>query len=252
MIDWLRSLAIPGTAFFVALAILLTLGLWQLERREWKRELIAAAETRARSEPTTLASPAEWPRMSREADEYRRVRVAGVFEPTEAFIYTVGGDSRVAPRTDRAQGQGYFLVQALRLNGGGQVLVNRGFIPADRLDPATRPETRSMGLVEVTGLLRFGETPGLFAAPDDRALRIFYTRSILAVREALGVREAAIFMIDQDAGPPGRLPIGGETRLTFPNRHLEYALTWFGLAFTLVGVFLAFARQRLRHVDRTR
>jgi surfeit locus 1 family protein len=59
------------------------------------------------------------------------------------------------------------------------------------------------------------------------------------------------FIVDAelDPGLPGGFPKGGVTRLELPNRHLEYALTWYGLAAALVAVFAAFAVTRWRQPD---
>jgi surfeit locus 1 family protein len=127
------------------------------------------------------------------------------------------------------------------------VLVNRGFVPLDRADPATGREGNPEGEVEVTGLLREPEPRNAFTPADDAAKRLFFVRDPGPIAEALGVAPAAPFTIDADAGPnPGGLPQGGETRLAFPNRHLEYALTWYGLAGALLAVFMAFAWRTIR------
>lgn len=247
----LRSLVLPGLLTLAALAVLLSLGFWQLGRLGWKQELIAQVEARAAAEPVPLPASAQWSAMSAAADDYRRVRLTGTFRHgLEAYLYHVAGDSRSTGRV-RPQGQGYFVMTPFDLQGGGTVIVNRGFVPLDRRDPATRAEGQIMGPVTVTGLIRFPEARGLFAASDDPGGRIFYTRDIAAMARALDLRgTVAAFSVDADATPvPGGLPIGGETRLTFANRHLEYALTWFGLALTLIGVFAAFAVQRLRGGD---
>lgn len=244
----LRSLVLPGLLALAALAVLLSLGSWQLGRLGWKQELIAQVEARAAAGPVPLPAPGQWPAMSAGADDYRRVRLTGTFRHgLEAYLYHVAGDSRSADRS-RPQGQGYFVMTPLDLEGGGTVIVNRGFVPLERRDPATRAEGQISGPVTVTGLIRFPEARGFFAASDDHARRIFYTRDVAAMARAMGLTGTlAPFSVDADATPvPGGLPAGGETRLTFANRHLEYALTWFGLALTLIGVFAAFAVQRLR------
>lgn len=245
----LRSLLVPALAALPVLAILVSLGAWQLSRLAWKEELIAQAEQRSTAQPVPLPSREAWGAMSAARDEYRRVSATGRFRhEREAFLYHVAGDSRQAAR-GRPQGQGYFVMTPLDLADGGTVIVNRGFVPTGRRDPATRAEGQVAGETTVVGLVRFPEERGIFAAADDEARRIFYTRDIAAMARASGLDAGSLapFSVDADATPvPGGLPQGGETRLSFPNRHLEYALTWFGLALTLAGVFAAFAVQRLR------
>ena len=245
-----HPLLLPGLATLAALAILVGLGTWQLSRLAWKNELIAQVAARSRAAPAPLPPPASWPAMAAEQDEYRRVGVTGRFRhEAEAYLYFLAGDSKRPGEAGRAQGQGYLVITPLVMAGGETVLVNRGFVPTDRRDPASRAAGQVTGAVTVTGLIRFPEARGWFAAPDDTARRLFYTRDIDAMVAALGLDSSrtAPFLIDADAGEtPGGLPQGGETRLVFPNRHLEYALTWYGLALTLVGVFVAFALQKRR------
>jgi surfeit locus 1 family protein len=243
----LRGLLAPGLAALAALAVLLSLGTWQLSRLGWKQGLIAQVEQRATATPVPLPDRSGWARMTQERDEYRRVTVTGTFRhDREVYLYHVAGDSR---RQDagRPRGQGYFVMTPLTTSDGATVIVNRGFVPAERRDPATRREGQVEGVVTVTGLVRFPEPRGTFAATDDDFRRIFYTRDLAKMASAADLAGAAPFSIDADATPvPGRWPQGGETLLSFPNRHLEYALTWYGLALTLIGVFAVFARQRLR------
>jgi surfeit locus 1 family protein len=243
----LRGLLAPAVAALAALAVLLSLGTWQLSRLAWKQGLIAQVEQRATATPVPLANRATWAGMTPERDEYRRVTVTGTFRhDREAYLYHVAGDSR-RQEAGRPRGQGYFIMTPLTTADGATVIVNRGFVPTERRDPATRPEGQVEGSVTVIGLIRFPEPRGTFAATDDDFRRIFYTRDLARMAGVMGLADAAPFSIDADATPvPGGLPQGGETLLSFPNRHLEYALTWYGLALTLIAVFVAFARQRLR------
>lgn len=245
----LAGLIVPGLAALAVLAVLIGLGTWQLSRLAWKEGLIAQVETRARGPAVPLPGPARWAGMSAAADDYRHVAVTGTFDHArEAYLYHVAGDSR-RPDPSRPRGQGYFVLTPLVMADGAAVLVNRGFVPADRREPATRAEGQVAGPVTVTGLVRFPEERGALAATDDPARRTFYTRDIAAMARAMGLDPARVapFSVDADRlAVPGGLPQGGETALTFPNRHFEYAMTWYGLALTLVGVFIVFARQRLQ------
>jgi surfeit locus 1 family protein len=243
----LAGLLVPALAALAALAVLVGLGTWQLSRLAWKQGLIAQVEARATAPAIPLPDRSGWTRMTAERDEYRRVSVTGTFRhDLEAYLYHVAGDSR-RQAAGRPQGQGYFVMTPLVTGGGATVIVNRGFVPTDRRVPATRREGQVAGPVTVTGLVRFPEPRSLFAANDDDARRVFYTRDPAKMARVLGLAEAAPFTIDADATPvAGGWPQGGETLLVFPNRHLEYALTWFGLALTLIGVFAAFAWQRLK------
>jgi surfeit locus 1 family protein len=136
----------------------------------------------------------------------------------------------------------------LELPSGASVIINRGFVPLGSKDPASRAAGQVAGGVTITGLLRMPEQAGWFAPQNDPARDAWYRRDPAEIARVLKLERAAPFTIDADATPsPGGLPEGGRTRLNFPNDHLGYALTWFGLALALAGVFAAFVWQRLRH-----
>lgn len=235
----LLLVALAGAAF----AVLVGLGTWQMERLAWKEALLARVEARIHAAPQPVPPPADWPALTREADEYRRITVTGTFDHAkEALVYTVRGDGR---RTD--EGTGLPGGDAAGRADGPPILVNRGFVPADRRDPATRAEGQVSGAVKVVGLLRFPEEASFFVPANDPARGSFYRMEPAEIAAAHGVAGAAPFVIDADATPvPGGLPLGGGTRIAFPNRHLEYALTWYGLAGALVGVGIAVVLSRRR------
>jgi surfeit locus 1 family protein len=221
-----------GTAILAAIAVFLGLGVWQVERRAWKLDLIARVDARLAAAPVSAPGPADWPRLSRAADEYRRVVATGRFR----------SDREVATLAVTARGAGYWVLTPLE-TPGFTVLVNRGFVPQDRRGPATRAEGMPDGPVTVTGLLRFSEPGGGFLRRNDPAGGRWYSRAVAAIAAAQGLGEVAPYFIDADATPnPGGLPVGGLTVVRFRNAHLSYALTWFALAAGLA--FLAVRARR--------
>jgi surfeit locus 1 family protein len=237
-----RTLLAPGLAALVALAILLTLGTWQLQRRAWKEGLIAQIGARAHGVPGELLPEAAWPQWRAEADEFRRVRVTGTFvHAKEALVHGL------APGTRGAPVQGFYLFTPLRLDGGAVVMVNRGFVPSELREPSARPDSRQEGEATVTGLVRAPEATGWFRPDDVPAENRWFTKDSGIIAAAKGLERAAPFYVEADATPnPGGWPKGGQTRLDLPNNHLQYALTWYGIAATLVGVFGAFAWRKTR------
>lgn len=240
-----RGLLAPGLATLVALAILIALGVWQLERKAWKEDLLAQIQARAYGEPGAVAPEADWPAWRAEADEFRRVRLSGAFRhDLEAPVHGL------APAPGGRTAQGFYVFTPLVLTDGAVVMVNRGFVPTELGDPARRPEGQVAGPVTVTGLLRAPEAPRLFVPGNDPARNSWFTRDVAAMAQAKGLTRVAPFYVDADATPNlGGWPKGGQTRLALPNDHLHYALTWFGLALTLVGVFAGFAWRRLRGTE---
>ncbi len=212
----------------VALAILLSLGNWQLQRLEWKRDLIDRVDQAMTKPPVALSSRAFGP-----GDEYRPVYAVGAFaeDQTVPLFGTLDGTP------------GAYLFDPLRSASGALVYVNRGFVPQAALqDPAIAPPQAG---TRVEGLLRVRETPSppasWFRKPGPDAGGYWFVRDPVAMAAAAGLDETTVapFYIDQYAVDTVEWPKGGTTRLSFRNRHLEYALTWFGLAATLFAVWVA-------------
>jgi surfeit locus 1 family protein len=235
---------IGATVFAViGVAILLGLGVWQLERKVWKENLIATLTVRLARAPEDLPARASWPRLTPEVDEYRRVTFPAEFlDGEEALVYSVGS----AFRPD-VQGPGYWVFAPARLAGGSIVLVDRGFVPADRKDPATRAQGAPHGIIDVVGVMRWPETRGLFTPADDPKGNVWYLRDPKAIAAAKKWDTAAPFYIEQEAPvPPGGLPLPGKLAVNLRDNHLQYAITWFGLALGLAGVYGVWLSGRLR------
>jgi surfeit locus 1 family protein len=210
---------------FVALALVAfvgfaALGVWQLERRVWKLDLIARVEARVHAPPAAPPAPEAWPSLDMQNTEYRRVRLSGTFDHDKETL--------VQALTER--GAGFWVLTPLR-TPQGIVLVNRGFVSPDRRDPATRPAGQIQGTATVTGLMRASEPNGGFLRANDLAADRWHSRDVAAIARARGLGSTAPFFVDADASPnPDGYPIGGLTVVHFRNTHLIYALTWFALA----------------------
>jgi len=245
-----RSLLMPAIAALAVFAVLVGLGTWQMQRRAWKEGLIATLESRLTSAPVALPPRPDWSRFNAADDEYRRVKFAASFRPgEEAYVYTTGSSLR-----PDVSGPGYW-VFAPAVVDGGIIVVNRGFVPADRRDQQARIAGQATGAVSIVGALRWPEAPGSFTPAAEPAKNIWFTRDQRAIAAANGwsrAGEVAPFYVDQEApAPPGGLPKPGRLKPNLPNNHLQYALTWYGLALVLVGVFTAFAISRRRGDKRT-
>lgn len=225
-----RRLSLPlALAWVVCVAVLLGLGVWQVERRAWKLDLIDRVEHRVHAVAVPIPTPADWTRVNRADDEYRHVTATGHFlNDRETLVQALTVD-----------GPGYWVVTPLETADHGTVLVNRGFVPVERRDPSTRSAGNPVGTVEVAGLLRITEPGGGFLRRNDPAANRWYSRDVAAIAAARGLSRVAPFFIDADAAAnPGGWPKGGLTVIAFPNNHLIYALTWFTLAIMLAGAGL--------------
>lgn len=231
-----RLLGIAPVVVVVA-GLLAGLGFWQLQRLAWKEGLVTLVHERMDEAAAPLPAAKDWPGLDVASWSYRRATATGTFDASNTVrVYTVLSDQK-----GRYGGPGYWTIAPLRLTGGGTVLVNRGFAPEAMADPAKLAESTPAGEVTVTGLVREPETRNLFTPADAPDQRLFFARDPAAIGAALALKTCAPFSLDVDAGEPGAIPQGGETRIAFPNRHLEYALTWFGLAATLIAFFAAYA-----------
>ena len=240
----MRNLIKPAIAAFLALAILLALGIWQLERLAWKTDLIETIAARTTAPPQPLPPEAAWASLQPSDYAYRHVMLTGVFDHAkESHVF------RPLPPGDNKgpySGIGDVVLTPFHLSTGGTVLVNRGFVPQDHLDPQTRAAGQIAGTVTLTGLMREPEPRTWFTPRDEPERGSWFTRDPVAMARFWKLQDAAPFTVDADAAPiPGGLPQGGETVLSIPNSHLSYALTWFGLAIGLCGVFAVFAWRRL-------
>lgn len=228
--------AAAGLAVLAVLAGFVGLGVWQVQRLAWKTDLIARVEARLQAEPQPAPGPAEWPGLDRDSDEYRRVTLSGRYLP--------GGDTLVQAVTDR--GAGFWVMTPFQAEDGWRVLVNRGFVPADRRDPADWPPPQ--GPATVQGLLRLSQPGGAFLRRNDPEAGRWYSRDTAAIAAAQDLGPVAPWFMDAAAGPdPQALPVGGLTVVHFRNSHLGYALTWFALAMLWLVAVAAFLRQRRRH-----
>jgi surfeit locus 1 family protein len=223
--------------------ILCGLGTWQLERKAWKEALIETLQQRATAAPVELIVRAK---PYRGAEEFRRVRFSATFDHSqEAYVYTIGSSLR--PDVTES---GFWVFTPAKLQDGSIIVVNRGFVPRERQDPRTRAEGQVEGVVEIVGVLRWPETRGWFTPNDDPAHNVWYLRDHRVIGAAKGWGDLGPFFIDQEAPQaPGGLPRAGALTVKLRNEHLQYALTWYGLAAVLLVVFTIWARGRRRAAE---
>jgi len=235
--SWLGLLPLAVLAF----AVLIGLGIWQIQRKAWKENLIASLTARVAAPPEAL--PASWPHLDQTSNEYRRVQFTAEFDHRrEALVFA----SATGFRPD-VTGPGYWVFTPARLADGGIVMVNRGFVPDGRQDPTSRAQGQVSGPVDIVGALRWPDTRHWFTLADDIAHNLWFTRDPVAIAGAKGLHIKALYVVapfyveEESPAPPGGLPQPGKLVVSLPDNHLQYALTWFGLALVLVIWFAAWA-----------
>lgn len=240
------------TAFLVliALSILISLGLWQLQRKAWKEALIADLNSRAHATTVDAPDPSDWKNWDPARDEFRHVRASGTYlNDKEISVYGLMSTTQAGVGKEPGSLQGSYVFTPLRLEDGSIIFVNRGFVPKDGGAEANRITTP----VQVNGILRAPERRGWFVPENDPGRNQWFTRDTDAMAAALGIGGQAPFYIEADASEDASAPWprGGVTReITLKNDHLQYALTWFGLALTLLGVVGHAAFRNGRRPDR--
>lgn len=235
-----RSLLLPALLAFV---VLIALGTWQIQRKAWKEALIAALTERVAASPQALPQTKDWPKLDRATDEYRRVKFTASFDNArEALVFAAAS----AFRPD-VTSPGDWVFTPARLADGSTVVVNRGFVPDARRDAKSRSEGQITDPIEITGALRWPDERHWFTPADDATHNLWFTRDPAAIAAAKGldaktVAIAPFYVEQEDPVPPGGLPQPGKLVVTLPDNHLQYALTWYGLAAVLAAVFAFWAR----------
>lgn len=225
----------PTVLMIVGLAVLANLGAWQWSRMHWKEGLIGAIKERTQSAPIAFAE-LDTTESGDVRREYLRVVVSGLFRhDLERHVYQLG-----------REGPGWHVFTPLLLDGKKTaVWVNRGYVPDALKAPDARPNSQPAGTVQLVGLYRLANRPGFFVPEADPALNIWYAPDTRSMSEtAPKLDPVAEYYFDAERSGGG-WPRGGTTNLTLTNKHFGYAMTWWGLALTLIGVYVAFAIQRL-------
>lgn len=223
-----RGLLWPTLTTVVGVAVLIGLGTWQIHRLHWKEGLIASMEARG-AEPLLESVPFGG---DPEAIEYRRIRVTGSFSHDKEMYL----QSRV-----RNGAAGLHVVTPLVLGERGTVLVDRGWVPPEKGDPETRPEGQVEGPITVEGVIRLDQVPGMFT-PDNRPdANQWYWMDTHAMGAQAGFEVMPFYIVATTGAAPGGFPIADEpSGVQMVNNHLQYALTWYGLAAALTAVYVVF------------
>jgi cytochrome oxidase assembly protein ShyY1 len=233
-----RSSLGMGGFTLIVVALLISLGVWQLRRRVEKHALIAALTERLNAIPMPLPPPSDWSALNPDHDEFRRVTVTAAFRDVpEAKVFTSGS----ALRPDVAT-LGNFVFAPAALSGGTTVVVDRGFVP----DGATAAGASRQPLT-LTGYLRFPEKPAWITPSPDLNKRVWYARDHLDMAKVLSWGPVAPFYIDLETPAPlSGLPKPGPLEVHLRDEHLQYAITWFVLAAAVAIAFAVWLRGRTR------
>jgi len=222
----------PAILTLVMLIGLLGLGSWQMQRLQWKLQQIAKIEARQNTPPLRLQNQADIGVLTEAQHHYQPARLRGSFGSQLGFWYTQihNPPSGITPQ----QRRGYHVLSAFYLADGAAVLIDRGFVPASEKDALPAP---SQALQEIDIILRWPDKRGLFDADDSPSQNLFYVRDPKVIGQywQLALPPVIGEMVASRQATP-TWPLAGQTRLVLSNRHLQYAVTWYGLALVLVFI----------------
>ena len=232
-----------GTATFAIFTLAMVaafagLGIWQLQRRVDKHVLIAALTVRLAAEPAALPDASQWRALAPARDEFRRVSFSATYQSApDVMVYSSGS----AVRED-VSGPGTWAFIPARLPSGESVVINAGFVANTMLDRAQQDRAVQRLITGspavLIGYLRFPEAAGVLTPAEDPRKRLWFTRDHLAMARVLGWGEVAPFYIDLEAPvPDSGVPKPGPLTVHLKDDHLQYAITWFGLAGAVVIAF---------------
>jgi surfeit locus 1 family protein len=227
-----RQIRSAAIATLIALAILLALGFWQIQRLHWKQHILDQIDHAEAAPPVPLGA---------DPQPFTKVVATGILLPATALY---GDDVRQSP--DGQSRMGAQRLQIMLRGNDKPLLVDLGWVPDGAMAPPPSNTPRS-----IMGYIREPDHAGALSAEDDTRARHFYTLDPAVIAPALGVHSAAPYTLvamGALAGPNDPVPATELPRP--PNNHLQYAFTWFGLAAAMVGVFLAWAYARAKERGR--
>ena len=248
-----RRPAVTGFAVFTALMVLVFagLGIWQLQRRAEKHALIAMLNERLAAAPAPLPPRSQWNALTPGRDEFRRIAFSATYAPLpDAMVYSAGS----AVRND-VSGPGTWAFLPAQLADGNTIVVNTGFVQNTMQDRAQQDRAVRRLItgdpVQLTGYIRFPESAGALTPSESVAKRLWFTRDHLAMARVLGWVEGgkavAPFYVDLETpAPESGIPKPGPLSVHLKDDHLQYAITWFTLAFAVVIAFGVWWRTQRR------
>ena len=226
---------VPTLITVPCVLILLALTIWQVNRYNWKIDLINEVNSQLASEPVVLPAgdidPEEW--------QYRRVKLTGIFDhdhEIHLFAHAEGGRA------------GFQIITPFKRTAEGDIiLVNRGWVPKDRLEPQTRIDGQIKGETTVSGIARKPWSKSWSFLPESNSQdNVWLYGELDDMADHLGIKVAPLFVELDEGDVPGGYPIGGQTRVTLPNNHIQYAFTWLGLAVAMIVIYILYGLKRGR------
>ena len=222
---WLTVFAFP------CFVILLILGTWQLYRLDWKNNLIANYNNNFNMSPVSISDL-----FSGELEfKFRRVFIKGEFDHKNE-INLIG-------KTYEGNA-GYHIVTPFILENQKIIYINRGWVPKKYIDKSKREFSLIEGKTSLTGLIRMPQRKGYFVPENEPENGFWFTIKPDEINNFLKINAEAGFYIDElNIDEKLKIPMPANGKITIPNNHLQYAITWYGIALGLLVVYFSWHRQ---------
>jgi surfeit locus 1 family protein len=224
---------IPTFITIAGLILLLSLGTWQMKRLEWKNSHIQQINEKAKMPAVFLPEQIN----DLQENKYRRVKVVGKFDHDKEVHLFVGS------RSPRGR-PGYQILTPLKRQNGSYILIDRGWVEADIKARENRPETLIEGEVEIEGLIHLGETPGRFTPENDITKNLWFWIDIEAIEKYAGINLQKFYVRALKKDKKDVYPIASQEFIKIRNDHLQYAITWYSLAFILLVIYFIYHRKQ--------
>ncbi|HAT35998.1 MAG TPA: SURF1 family protein [Rhodospirillaceae bacterium] len=222
----------PTVITIPALIALIGFGTWQVQRLQWKEALIDKLQTRSTSAPIPLAkTPSNLNEL-----EFQQVKVRGRFEHKHEF--------HLVNRSLNGNPGVHIITPFVRTDGGGAILINRGWVPFDKKPVSERPKSQFDEPVTVTGIVRLVKGQGTFTPDNDAKTNHWFFIDPAAMGAASGHQfPAGYYLLDGNRQVPGGFPVGHQWTLNIRNDHLQYAITWYAMALALLVIYILYHRK---------
>jgi len=233
-----KTIGLAGTIFLIAPVTTFCLGVWQYNRRNWKINIIAELEQKV-----SKAEPIDLDLDEAVGVEYQKVCVTGSFDNTQEILIgprsyidasgSSGGGGIISFGSKVSDRIGYHVITPFVLSESGKrILVNRGWVPHARLQQDQRPQGQVTGVTTITGILRLTEETSSMVPSNKVETSMWHSRDVGALATKLDT-ESIFIDIDLDSSRSSAQlggPVGGQTRISLRNDHVQYMLTWFGVS----------------------
>jgi len=223
----------PTLFMIPALIAMLALGSWQVKRLYWKTDLIETFEVRVAADP--ISAPHNIDDLN--AWRFQRVAADGHFL-NDKELHLIG-------RTYEGNA-GYHVLTPFVTETGLIIFVNRGWVPEAKRHAEARPNTLITDRTTIVGMIRESGVKSSRFVPDNEPHNdIWFTVKPQEMAEHLGLTgQVANYHLDivRETPKPQALPYAANTKIEVRNEHLQYAITWFSLALTLLVIYVLWHR----------